>query len=149
MIDKYIKIKYIKIDFNLKGDKEFDVIYIYFRLTVFQCFLFADNTLYIIIACVVTLLLIVIVVVLVVVVCLKKSNKSSTWPQQFLVQRKTEPSKTQFTHSKLALPVPITPPLNTVMPETNIFDLELPDKEKGRGNLLPPLHSTTVDGSNK
>lgn len=104
---------------------------------------------YIIIACVVTLLLIVIVVVLVVVVCLKKSNKSSTWPQPFLVQRKTEPSKTQFTHSKLALPVPITPPLNTVMPETNIFDLELPDKEKGRGNLLPPLHSTTVDGSTK
>jgi len=83
-------------------------------------------------------------------VCLKKSNKSSTWPQPFLIhERKTEPRKTQFTHSKLALPVPITPPLNTVMPETNLFDLELPDKEKGRGNLLPPLYSTTVDGLTK
>lgn len=123
---------------------------IYLNITEFHCFVFADNTLYIIIACVVTLLLIVIVVILIVVVCLKKKNKSSTWPQPFLIHdRKMEPRQTQFTHSKLALPVPITPPLNTVIPETNLFDLDLPDKETGRGNRLPPLHSTTLGGLTK
>jgi 1-acyl-sn-glycerol-3-phosphate acyltransferase len=44
------------------------------------------------------------------------NNTSSILPQPFLVHdRKTEPRKTQFTHSKVALPVPITPPLNTVI----------------------------------
>jgi hypothetical protein len=130
--------------------RKLNALCIYLNLTEFHFFLFADNTLYIIIACVVTLLLIVIVVVLIVVVCLKKNNTSSILPQPFLVHdRKTEPRKTQLTHSKVALPVPITPPLNTVMSETNLFDLDLPDKETGRGNRLPPLHSTTLGGSTK
>ncbi|XP_076117863.1 uncharacterized protein LOC143085417 isoform X2 [Mytilus galloprovincialis] len=107
-----------------------------------------DNSRYIIIACVVTGLLVIIVAVLIVVMVMKK-NKAATYPRPFLVddgkpiQPDSRNTKFKNGQKKMAFPAPPpTPPLHTIMPqtETNLFDLELP--EKGRANRLPPLYSS-------
>ncbi|CAG2224037.1 unnamed protein product [Mytilus edulis] len=106
-----------------------------------------DNSRYIIIACVVTGLLVIIVAVLIVVMVMKK-NKAATYPRPFLVDdgKPIQPDSrnTKFKNGqKMAFTAPPpTPPLHTIMPqtETNLFDLDLP--EKGRANRLPPLYSS-------
>ncbi|VDI66821.1 Hypothetical predicted protein [Mytilus galloprovincialis] len=107
-----------------------------------------DNSRYIIIACVVTGLLVIIVAVLIVVMVMKK-NKAATYPRPFLVddgkpiQPDSRNTKFKNGQKKMAFPAPPpTPPLHTIMPqtETNLFDLDLP--EKGRANRLPPLYSS-------
>lgn len=102
----------------------------------------ADNTLYIIIACSVTGLLVLVVVILIIVVCIKK-NKPVT-PQPFLVQNEKSMQMKNGKNNPVLSGPPPTPPIGTMMTnaETNLFDLELP--EKARGNLLPPLYSSKV-----
>ena len=83
-----------------------------------------------------------VVVVLIIVMCIKKNRP--VVPQSFLIQT-DKPVPVKNGKNKIALVgPPPTPPIGTMISnvETNLFDLELP--EKPRGNTLPPLYSSTV-----